>query len=83
MSNQDIMNSIYGTLPKDYCLYFYLLSMFGFILMIFTLILAIFIGIRKNKDFSFYFQAFMGVLAYGLFYFQNRLLHSMCMNSLR
>lgn len=83
MSNPDIMNSIYGTLPKDYCLYFYLLSMFGFILMIFTLILAVVIGITKNKDFSFYFQALMGILAYGLFYFQNRLLHSMCMNSLR
>jgi hypothetical protein len=83
MSNQDIMESIYGNLPKDYCLYFYVLSMFGFILMIFTFIVALIVGIMKKKDFSFYFQALMGVLAYGLFYFQNRLLHSMCMNSLR
>ena len=83
MSNQEIMNSIYGNLPKDYCLYFYALSVFGFVLMIFTFLVALIIGITRKKDFSFYFQAMMGVFAYGLFYFQNRLLHSMCVNSLR
>ena len=83
MSNQDMINSIYGILPKDYCLYFYVLSVFGFILMVFTFIVSLVIGISRKKDFSFYFQAMMGVLAYGLFYFQNRLLYSMCVNSLR
>ena len=83
MSNPEMMNSIYGTLPKDYCLYFYALSVFGFVLMIVTFLLALVIGISRKKDFSFYFSAMMGVFAYGLFYFQNRLLYSMCVNSLR
>ena len=80
--SQNIMNKIYGPLPKDYCMYFYFLSMFGFILMIFTLVVGLFIGIiTKNKNFSFYLKVVMAVLAYGLFYFQNRLLHSMCVGS--
>ena len=83
MSNQEMMNSIYGTLPKDYCLYFYVLSVFGFVLMVFTLLVSLVIGITRKRDFSFYFSAMMGVFAYGLFYFQNRLLYSMCVNSLK
>ena len=78
---QNIMNTIYGPLPKDYCLYFYIISVCSFIAMIFILILALFIGITKKKNISFYLQALMGALAYGIFYFQNRLLYSMCIGS--
>lgn len=81
--SQNIMNTIYGPLPKDYCMYFYFLSIFGFILMMFTLVVGLFIGIMKKKDFSFYLKTILAVLAYGLFYFQNRLLHSMCVGSLQ
>jgi len=83
MQTQQIMNDIYGPLPKDYCMYFYFLSMFGFILMVFTIVIGLFIGISKKKDFIFFLQALMAVLAYALFYFQNRLLYSMCVGSLR
>ena len=78
----DFMENVYGPLAKDYCLYFYMLSIFGFILTIFTLIVGFYIGLSKRKDFTFYVQVVLGSLAYGLFYFQNRLLHSMCVNSL-
>jgi Mg2+ and Co2+ transporter CorA len=85
MSNQmdNIMDYIYGPLPKDYCVYFYFLSIFGFILMIFTFVTGLFIAISKKKDVTFYIQIIMASLAYGLFYFQNRLLNSMCVSSLQ
>jgi len=78
-----MMDYIYGPLPKDYCIYFYFLSIFGFILMIFTLVIGIFIGITKKKDIGFFIQVIMAALAYGLFYFQTRLLNSMCVSSLQ
>ena len=81
MSN-DMMDYIYGPLPKDYCVYFYFLSIFGFILMIFTIVIGIFIGISQKKGSVFFLQVIMGAFAYGLFYFQNRLLNSMCVGSL-
>ena len=85
MTNQSdkIMDYIYGPLPKDYCVYFYFLSIFGFILTIFTLVVGLFIAISKKKDVTFYIQVLMGALAYALFYFQNRLLNSMCVSSLQ
>lgn len=78
----DFMKTVYGPLPKDYCLYFYILSIFGFILAVFTLVIGLFIGLSKKKNFVFFLQVVLGALAYGLFYFQNRLLHSMCISSL-
>ena len=75
---QDLMDYLYGPLSSDYCFYFYLLSMFGFILFGFTLILSLFIGIRKGKNIDFYFKTGTLSLAYLVFYFQNRLLYSMC-----
>ena len=48
MSNPEMMNSIYGTLPKDYCLYFYVLSVFGFVLMVFTFLVSLVIGITRK-----------------------------------
>lgn len=81
--SDNMMDYIYGPLPKDYCVYFYFLSIFGFILMIFTLVIGLFIGVSKKKDIGFYIQVIMATLAYGLFYFQNRLLNSMCVGSLQ
>ena len=82
MSN-DMMDYIYGPLPKDYCVYFYFLSIFGFILMIFTIVVGIFIGISQKKGSVFFLQVIIATFAYGLFYFQNRLLNSMCVASLQ
>jgi hypothetical protein len=72
------MEYIYGPLSSDFCIYFYFLSMFGFILFCFTVILGLYMGITKEKNFEFYFKTGMLCLAYLIFYFQNRLLYSMC-----
>lgn len=77
----DYMDNVYG-LSKHYCIYFYYLSIFGFVLLILTLISTLFIGISKNKGFSFYLKGFSMALIYGILYFQNRLFHTMCSKSL-
>ena len=78
----DFMDNVYGPLSKHYCIYFYYLSIFGFVLLFLTLISTLFIGISKNKGFSFYLIGFTMALAYGILYFRNRLLHTMCSKSL-
>ena len=78
------MNSIslFTPLPHDYCLWFYLLCVAGFILFVFTLISGIFIGITKRKDFSFYLVLLYFSVLYLIMYFQNRILYSMCIKSI-
>lgn len=67
---------------RDFCLWFYFLSIAGFVLLVIAILSAIMIGIRGKKDFSFYIQMFFLALGYFIFYFQNRLLYSMCAKSM-
>jgi len=75
---QSFMDYIYGPLTEDYCVYFYFLSVFGFILLSFTAIIALIIGLKKGKGFDYYLKVAMVCIGYGIFYFQNRLLYHMC-----
>ena len=77
------MNYLYGPLGSEYCMYFYYLSMFGFILFVFTLLSGIVVGISQKKGYTFFLQMMMASIAYGIIYFQNRLLHSMCVGDIR
>lgn len=74
----DVMDYLYGPLSKDYCIYFYILSILGFVLLILFLVPAIFMGIMKRKGIDYYFTILGVSFGYAIFYFQNRLLHSMC-----
>lgn len=76
------ISSIFSPLHKEFCIYFYYLSVFGFALLIFTLLSAIVVTIVKKKGFDFVLQMILLSLGYFIFYFQNRLLYSMCVNSL-
>lgn len=78
----DIMNILFGPLHKDYCAYFYYLSVFGFILILISLGTTISLMVMKKRSGLFYMNSVMVLLGYGIFYFQNRLLHTMCNNSL-
>ena len=77
-----VMETLYGPLSREYCIYFYYLSVIGFILFAFVIVTALFIGISTKRGFSFYYKMLMISLVYAVFYFQNRLLYSMCINSL-
>ena len=74
----DMLDTLFGPLDIQYCLYFYFLSIFGFVLLIVFLVPAIFYGLTKRKGIEYYIQIIGISLGYVIFYFQNRLLHSMC-----
>lgn len=78
----DLNDKLFGPLSKQFCLYFYFLSMLNFCIVIFLIISTIIICIYKRRDGAFYLQMVMTTLLYAIFYFQNRILHTMCSNSL-
>jgi len=77
-----LVDTLFGPLPRDYCIWFYFLSILGFLWLFLYLISAIYLGIIKKKGSDYWIMAFAVALGYGIFYFQNRLLHSMCMNTM-
>jgi hypothetical protein len=78
----NVVDNLFGPLSKDYCIYFYILSIVGFVLLALFLIPAIFMGIAKRKGIDYYFTILGVSFGYAIFYFQNRLLHSMCMGTM-
>lgn len=74
----DTMNTLFGPLDRKYCDYFYILSILGFVLLAVLLVSSLLVGITKRKGVDFYMQSISIAFGYAIFYFQNRLLYSMC-----
>ena len=74
----NLADTLFGPLGKDYCIYFYYLSVIGIVLLTMLIISTITVGITKRKGVEFYLQMLSVAVGYLIFYFQNRLLHSMC-----
>jgi hypothetical protein len=74
----DIIDNLFSPLGKEYCQFFYYLSVLGFVFLVIVLLSTLFIGISKGKGISFYLKMLSLALGYGIFYFQNRLLYTMC-----
>lgn len=75
-------NYLFGPLNVEFCAYFYILSIIQFIAMSFTILYLIYsltLG-SKKMDVKMTTTVIMGSLAYGVLYFQSRLLHSMCVH---
>lgn len=72
------LDYLFGPLSKEYCIWFYFLEIWGFIMVILFLIVSIINGIKKRKSMEYYFYVLVASLTYFVFYFQNRLLHTMC-----
>jgi hypothetical protein len=79
--DNSFMNKVFGPLGKDYCLWFYFLSIIGFVLMIFILVSGVIVGIWKKSKPEYYLFLVSGSVLYLIIYFQNRLLHTMCVAS--
>jgi len=76
----DKINEIFfSPLSKEYCVFFYLMSVIMFVLLVMTMIGVVFI-ILKSKKKTDYPLLFSNVFTLALVYFQNRLLYSMCVN---
>jgi len=80
MSN--IVDTLFGPLGKEYCIWFYFLSIFSFVALLLAIVPALFYGIMKKKDFGYFFSVILGSLNLFIAYFVNRLLHSMCMGTM-
>jgi hypothetical protein len=79
------MSNYFGPLGKEYCLYFYLMSIVFFVIMMLGL-LGVIVTIVKNPkqvNMMFFVNAVMLLMNSVLAYFVNRLLHTMCANSIR
>ena len=81
MSN--LNDTLFGPLNQNYCLWFYILSVFGFVFLVLFLVPAIYMGIIKRKGSDYYVSVFGIAVIYAISYFQNRLLHTMCVNSIK
>ena len=81
------MNMYFGPLSKEYCVYFYYLSIFFFFMYVITLFgIIIFIIKHYNNgakvNLAFFINSVMLLVNSLLAYFVNRLFHTMCVNSL-
>lgn len=75
-------NYLFGPLDTEYCAYFYLLSVMHFFIFTFIIASLIYSLLAGNKkvDSKMISTMVFGSLLYAAFYFQNRLLHSMCVS---
>lgn len=83
MSNASFSNKIFGTLPKQYCLWFYILCVLAFIAVILSIIGFFYLFTVKNVNYLIFFHAFALFINYLFTYLTYRLLYSMCINSLK
>ena len=76
------LDSLFGPIGSEYCLYFYILSVIGLLFFSIVIIGALFTGLSKKLGFSFYAAAFLYSVTFLMAYLQNRLLYNMCGNSI-
>jgi hypothetical protein len=74
----DLMNTLFGPLSGEYCLYFYWLSILSFFLLAMALVTGIVTGLQKGKGMYFYISILGASVAYLISYFVNRLMYSIC-----
>ena len=72
------MNTLFGPLSGEYCLYFYWLSILSFFLLAMALVTGIVTGLQKGKGMYFYMSILGASVAYLISYFVNRLMYSVC-----
>lgn len=78
----DFMNTVFGPLSGEYCLYFFYLSIFSFFLFTITIVAGVVTGLQRDKSFGFYVSLVGASLIYLVTYFVNRLMFSICSKSL-
>ena len=80
----DLLDTLFGPLNKNSCIYFLLISIIFFTVLVFTLIIDIIYVIRNIKNLNI--RAFINpiLMFFYLFigYLVNRILYTMCSNSL-
>ena len=76
------MDTLFGPLSGEYCLYFYYLSILSFFLLAMAIIGGVVSGLQKGKGMYFYLSLLGASVAYFIAYFVNRLMFSVCSKAL-
>ena len=71
--------SIFGPLDQKYCNWFFYLSLVAFVFMILTIVTGVFVLMQKQMKMEYVMAILWSSAMYGAFYFQNRLLYTMCL----
>lgn len=77
-----LFDSITGSLSKDYCLYFYVLTIFAFISFFFSLIALVAGLFRKKYSMELFLGLLSAPISLFLVYLANRLLYNMCISTI-
>lgn len=83
MNMNDFMNTYFGPLGQEYCIYFYALSIFfgiAFVLSVISVVTYMITHINKI-DMKMLIHTFFLLINSFLAYLVNRLLHTMCVKS--
>ena len=70
--------SLFGPLSRKYCDWFYWLSVFAFVFMIITIVSGMYGMLMHKLEMKYLAAIFWSASTYAVFYFQNRLLYTMC-----
>lgn len=82
MNGDNTMATLFGPLPRDFCLYFYFLMVINFVLLIIFIFSSLFIGLSQKKGIDYYVQVLAVASVYLVVYFQSRLMNTMCYSAL-
>ena len=66
-------------LHQKYCNWFFYLSLVAFVFMVLTLVSGVFVLMQKKMKTEYMMALLWSSAMYGAFYFQNRLLYTMCL----
>lgn len=78
------MTSLFSPLGKEWCLYYFFILVFVFIVSLIAAITSLIeVFNLKKKTFSSVIITLLPILTYVILYFQSRLIYSICVGSLK
>ena len=78
------MSSLFSPLGKEWCLYYFFILVFVFIVSLIAAITSLIeVFNLKKKTFSSVIITLLPILTYVILYFQSRLIYSICVGSLK
>ena len=80
---ESYLDYFFGPLPEYYCLYFYAVSVFAFVIALIALINIVIMLFIKGSSKQVMGSYLMLFIVYFVLYFQNRLLNTMCEKALQ
>ena len=83
MMSTSFSDRFLSTLPKQYCIYFYVLCIVALIVLILSIFGFFYLFTLKNTNFVMFIHAISLIISYLFSYITYRLLYSMCISSLK